>query len=192
MVIVSILVIAILYIAASRKKASRKSESDIAAKNTVAQNVVDQQHMQSTKADIEGETKAQKDASVGQTMVLGGGNKRRGDTVSLWNQTAGQPKNTYLVLKDKVRPSSMFKVPIQDVIRIGRENADIVVDYDKYVSARQCEIIKRGASIYIKDLGSANGTFYEGKQVYDQEVPIASGGTIMIGESKFTITIVTE
>lgn len=191
-VIVVVLVVVVLYLAVGRKKARRKAESGISSQNEAVQQKKKQ--VQDTKADIytENEAKAQKGAARGQTMVLGGGNTRRGDTVSLWNQTAGQPKNTYLVLRDKGKPSSMFKVPIRNVIRIGRENADIVVDYDKYISARQCEITKRGESIYIKDLGSANGTFYEGKQVHDQEVPIASGGTIMIGESKFTVTIVTE
>lgn len=182
---VVILVIVIMLIAAGRKKASRKAE-------VVAATQWQMNHMQDTKADIGGEPQVQEGTAVGQTMVLDRGNMSSGDTVSLWNRSSGQLTNTYLVLRDNARPSSMFKVPIQDVIRIGRKDADIVIDYDKYISAKQCEIIKRGSSMYIKDLGSANGTYYEDIRVYDQEIPITSGGIIQIGQSKFTITIVVD
>lgn len=128
------------------------------------------------------------------TMILGEGNNRpgSGDTVSLWGQQIQQEMRTYLVLRDMGRPQVMFKVPIRDAVRIGRKEADIVVDYDKYISTRQCEIIKRGELLYIKDLGSSNGTFYENVRVYDQETPIVSGGTIRIGQTAFAVMITKE
>lgn len=119
-------------------------------------------------------------------------------TVILWNQKQSQQEErTYLVLKDIGKANVMFKIPIQDIVRIGRKNADIIVDYDKYISAVHCEIIMRGSLLYIKDCGSSNGTFYEegnhaSKRIYDKEVPIASGTIIQIGHSKFMVTIVTE
>lgn len=189
-IFIVILMIVIMLIVVGRKKACRKAEADTAVYNAAAQRQMPQ--MQVPMADMRGEPQAQGDVVVAQTMVLSRENTDDGNTVSLWNQAAGQPANTYLVLRDNARLSSMFKVPIRDVIRIGRKDADIVIDYDKYISAKQCEIIKRGALLYIKDLGSANGTYYEDVRVQDQEIPITSGGTIQIGQSKFTITIVME
>lgn len=185
-----ILMIVIMLIAVDRKKVCRKAEADTAVYNAAAQQQMSQ--IQAAMADMGREPQAQGDVVVAQTTVLSRENTGDGNTVSLWNQAAGQPANTYLVLRDNARLSSMFKVPIRDVIRIGRKDADIVIDYDKYVSAKQCEIIRRGALLYIKDLGSSNGTYYEDVRVYDQEIPITSGGTIQIGQSKFTITIVME
>lgn len=128
------------------------------------------------------------------TLLLETPGSRDSDvTISLWDQHEPQrePK-TYLVLQNKDNPAVMFKVPIKDVIRIGRKDADIVINQDKAISSRHCEIIKRGSLLYIKDLGSSNGTFYENVRVYDQETPIVSGGTIRIGQSNFTVTIITE
>lgn len=179
-----ILVAVFTMIAARRKNTCRKMEEGTAVQRQTKK-------MQSTKAVSGDGRQAQRDGACAcQTVALGGKNTSSGDTVSLWNHAANQSENAYLVLRDNARPSSMFKVPIRDVIRIGRKDADIVIDYDKYISARQCEIIRRGASMYIRDLKSANGTYYEEIQVHDQEIPIFSGGTIRIGQSKFTITIV--
>ena len=129
------------------------------------------------------------------TMILGAENNKlpgSGDTMSLWSQQMQREVQTFLVLRDTGRPNVMFKVPIRDVVRIGRRDADIVVDYDKYISSRQCEIIKRGELLYIRDLGSSNGTFYENVRIYDQETPIVSGGTIRIGQTVFTVILTKE
>lgn len=173
-----ILMIIIVFVAVSRKKVQRRAEADAA--------------MQWQMRDTVGTgdpLKTQGNTGTDQTAVTDRGAKGN-NTISLkWPR---QQVNTYLVLRDNARPASMFKVLIRDVIRIGRKDADIVIDYDKYISAKQCEIIKRGTLLYIKDLGSVNGTYYENVRVYDQEIPVVSGGTIQMGRSKFTVTIVTE
>lgn len=186
-----ILMIIIMLIVAGRKKAHKKAEAAAVAQREAGQHQM-QQAQQGT-GSMGNSGQAQGGSVVDKTMILGGGNTNGNNTISLWDQVqAGQSVTTYLVLRDNARPVSMFKVPIKDVIRIGRKDADIVIDYDKYISSKQCEIIKRGALLYIKDLGSSNGTYYENVRVYDQETPIVSGGMIQIGQSKFTITIVTE
>lgn len=185
-----ILMVILMFIIAGKKNARRKAEA-----NAAAQNAAMQRQMQQIQgaAGTGSQVQPQGSAAADQTLIMGGGNANGDNTISLWDQVqAGQAVNTYLVLRDNARPASMFKVPIRDVIRIGRKDADIVIDYDKYISSKQCEIIKRGALLYIKDLGSSNGTYYENVRVYDQETPIVSGGTIQIGQSKFTVTIVTE
>lgn len=100
-----------------------------------------------------------------------------------------QTPTVFLVLKSLDRANTEFRVPIRDAVRIGRKNTDIVVDFDKHISSNHCEIIKRGELMYIKDLGSLNGTFYENIQVLDQEIPIVDGGTIRLGNSKFKVTL---
>lgn len=101
-------------------------------------------------------------------------------------------QNVWLALKSVEYLDKEFRVPMKDVILIGRKNADIVIDFDQYISSKHCEIIKRGELLYIRDLGSLNGTYYENIQVFDQEVPIVDGGTIKLGNSKFIVTIIKQ
>lgn len=105
----------------------------------------------------------------------------------------GQPvQSVWLALKSVERPDKEFRVPMKDVILIGRKNADIVIDFDQHISSKHCEIIRRGELLYIKDLGSLNGTYYENIRVLDQEIPIVDGGTIKLGNSKFIVTIIKQ
>lgn len=97
-------------------------------------------------------------------------------------------QSVWLTLKSVERPDKTYRAPMKDVILIGRKNADIVIEFDPHISTRHCEIIKRGEFLYIRDLGSLNGTFYENIQVFDREIRIADGGTIKIGNSKFTVS----
>lgn len=202
------IVIVVVIIVASGKKKKRKAQQAAAQQNAnqafmgggMQQNGIQQNGMQQNGLQQGGWQQNAGGyggaASQGgeRTMILGAENNMSvaRETVSLWGQQMQQEVRTFLVLRDTGRPNVMFKVPIRDTVRIGRKEADIVVDYDKYVSARQCEIIKRGELLYIKDLGSANGTFYENVRIYDQETPIVSGGTIRIGQSTFTVMITKE
>lgn len=183
--VIAVVAVVLIVVLGKKKAAQNAAAQESAAAQSAIQSA---QNVQTA-----GTVAASGAADSDRTMIAGAGNMTGGDvTVSLWDQMQGAQQTTYLILRDNARPSSMFKVPIRDSVRIGRKDADIVIDYDRYISSRQCEIIRRGALLYIKDLGSANGTFYENVRVYDQETPIVSGGTIQIGQSKFTITIVTE
>lgn len=133
------------------------------------------------------------DEDSGATLMI---DSAGGETISLWNNITSDDtevkQQTYLVVKDMERANVMFKVPIIDTVSIGRKNADIVIDYDKYISSRQCEIRKRGELLSVKDLGSANGTYYENRCIYDQETTIASGSVIKVGKTKLRIALVKE
>ncbi len=51
-----------------------------------------------------------------------------------------------------------------------------------YVSRRHCEILERDGAVFLRDLGSTNGTSIDGEPVPpDAEVPVRSGGLIQIG-----------
>lgn len=110
-------------------------------------------------------------------------------TVTPWDVEFDR-KKFYLILRSLDNPAIIYRQPIKDVVHIGRKDADIVID-DRYVSARHCDIILRGELLYIRDVGSSNGTFYENIPVHD-ELPIVSGGTIRIGRSNFRVELIKE
>jgi len=67
------------------------------------------------------------------------------------------------------------------VVRIGREaDMDVVID-NVAVSRRQAEIRLEGAGWVLRDLGSGNGTFLNGRRV-DDAAPIRPGDEIAFGK----------
>jgi diguanylate cyclase (GGDEF)-like protein len=67
---------------------------------------------------------------------------------------------------------------------IGREEGNhIVVDLDN-VSRRHAMIIRRQGRMFVKDLGSTNGTYLNDQEV-TQETPLRSGDLIKVGGSIF-------
>ena len=64
--------------------------------------------------------------------------------------------------------------------RLGRSpDCDFAID-DTTVSSIHCEIIVGEAEVAIRDLGSTNGTFLEGRRV--TESPVAPGQTLKLGD----------
>jgi pSer/pThr/pTyr-binding forkhead associated (FHA) protein len=61
---------------------------------------------------------------------------------------------------------------------IGRAAGDITFPHDGYVSSKHAAISISGRSISVKDLGSANGTFFR----IAQSAPISIGDLLLIGE----------
>ncbi len=65
---------------------------------------------------------------------------------------------------------------------IGRSARSDLCIADQFASRLHAEIRREGDKYWLQDLGSANGTYYDGSAV-TTAVPIASGGTIRIGET---------
>ena len=61
-----------------------------------------------------------------------------------------------------------------------REMSGIVLDYDKSVSSKHCEISVRDGKFYIRDLQSANGTYVNGSKIL-AETEIYSGNILKLG-----------
>lgn len=97
------------------------------------------------------------------------------------------PPKAYIILRCNDLPEQIYKAPINDIIYIGRKDADIILD-DHYVSSKHCEIILRGELLYVKDCNSSNGTFYENIRIYE-ETPIISGGNLKIGQYTYNIKL---
>lgn len=112
----------------------------------------------------------------------------------------GDGENTYciwsnrntcnVVLTDMQSTVKSFQAPMERSIIIGRKQGvcNIVLDYDKSVSNRHCEVSVKGGKFYIKDLQSSNGTFVNGNRVVS-EIEIFSGNIIKLGrlEMKFEV-----
>jgi len=109
-----------------------------------------------------------------------------GSTVMIWNQNF-----TYqVVLTDVNSPAKSFRVPLNQSIIVGRKKGlcDIVLDYEKSVSGKHCEITVRDGKFYIKDLQSSNGTYVNGCKVLT-ESEIFSGNVLKFGrlEMRFEV-----
>lgn len=99
-----------------------------------------------------------------------------------------------LCLQDLADPSKTFEYPMRDKVIIGKDPArcQITIDYDKYISAVHCRVVKRGAEYYVQDGAdnqqpSTNGTFVDEKKV-SPELPLPSGAVLKLGQVQFRVT----
>lgn len=109
-----------------------------------------------------------------------------GETVMIWNNNP-----TYqIVLTDIHSPARSFQVPLESVVVIGRkkEVCDIVLDYEKSVSGKHCEIRVKDGRFFVKDLQSSNGTWLNESKVLT-ESEIFSGNILKLGrlEMRFEV-----
>lgn len=91
----------------------------------------------------------------------------------------GAGRQTVLCLEDINQPGRRFEVPLLNSLVIGKnpQLCQVVIDYDKTVSKRHCEIYTDGSMYRIRDLGSTNGTFVNGMRAGDgMDLP---GGSIL-------------
>ena len=65
---------------------------------------------------------------------------------------------------------------------IGRSARSDICIPDAFASRLHAELRKEGESYWLQDLGSANGTRYNGS-VVTNPIPVVSGGEIQIGET---------
>lgn len=99
-----------------------------------------------------------------------------------------------LVLRNLDLPNVFFKVPIKDVVCIGRlSTQDIVISDDNQVSREHCKISLRGGLMYLRRCEKKNGTYYENVLVpEDHEIPIVSGGKIKMGQYQYCVELVDQ
>lgn len=72
-----------------------------------------------------------------------------------------------------------------DAISIGRKIDNDIRLEDTTVSSHHAQLIRRGGDIYIKDLGSTNGTLLNGTQITESR--LGHGDVVVIG--KYTIAL---
>jgi transcriptional regulator with PAS, ATPase and Fis domain len=71
--------------------------------------------------------------------------------------------------------------------RIGSAQGNDVTIADPTVSRVHCELVTRGDSITLRDLGSTNGTFVEGVRIRDGEIP--PGAIVRLGSSALRVDV---
>ena len=73
-------------------------------------------------------------------------------------------------------------------VLVGRgEEAKIRIPQDS-VSRRHCEFVERDGHVWIRDLGSTNGTLLDGKRVQPNvDTPVSSGGTVSVGDVQIRV-----
>ncbi len=68
-------------------------------------------------------------------------------------------------------------------LTIGRSARNAICLADPFASRVHAEIRYEGDAYVLQDLGSANGTYYDGRRL-DEAQPLVSGGTLRIGETE--------
>src|ERR687890_457159 len=68
-------------------------------------------------------------------------------------------------------------------ITIGRSARNDVCVPDPFASRVHAEVRREGDQYFLQDLGSANGTYYNGARL-DRTVVLTHGGRVQIGETK--------
>ena len=69
----------------------------------------------------------------------------------------------------------------QASMRVGRSDQSDIVVKDASVSSRHCDLVKEGGSIYVRDLGSSNGTFMNDERI--QETELRHGDVLRLGNA---------
>ncbi len=72
---------------------------------------------------------------------------------------------------------------LRDEIIIGREEGDIVLPNDTFVSGDHCRFIREGNAVYLEDLGSSNGTYIRVRAGQC----VAFGGLLLVGHTQFKV-----
>jgi len=98
------------------------------------------------------------------------------------------------VNSDKVKFTSQIHgimIEAGDGDIIGRKNGAFAGVFSRFnfISGTHCKIVKNAAGWHIQDMGSTNGTIYNGTQLVPNALyPIASGTTIKIADVELQVT----
>ena len=87
--------------------------------------------------------------------------------------------NEYPVLVALQGPLEGRRWIIKNTLEIGRDEDCTISIEDRQVSRHHARVFIRGGVVYLQDLGSKNGTFFEGEQVKD-ELRLSDGDTVQI------------
>lgn len=87
----------------------------------------------------------------------------------------------------QVEPAPGGEVVLEGELRVGREDADILVE-DPEASRHHAVVARTGGSVTIRDLGSRNGTFVNGKPAVG-EVKLAQGDVVKIASSAWRVEL---
>ena len=77
-------------------------------------------------------------------------------------------------------------IALEPVTRVGRASENTIVVDDTFVSAAHAVVLERGGAWWVRDEGSTNGTFVNGKMV-DGDLRLRAGDELQIGQARFKL-----
>ena len=94
-------------------------------------------------------------------------------------------------LTDVQNPIRVQETVFTGNVKIGRspQYNQLVLDYDRTVSSRHCEVYFRDGDYYIRDLGSSNGTWVDDRHI-EEETVISSGAVLRLGRLELIFEII--
>jgi transcriptional regulator with PAS, ATPase and Fis domain len=103
-----------------------------------------------------------------------------------------QPVRVYLVVFAKEGPGHIIDLDDGGEVSFGRTpGATIVID-DPRISRRHAVIRRAGGDVFVRDLGSRNGTKVRGDVLRGEEKLVTAGDTIHVGPAEIVIAAVTR
>ncbi len=94
-------------------------------------------------------------------------------------------KVSFVVLEPESKRGT-YEVPLPVVVGRGSE-ARFRIQQDQ-ISRKHCELFDRDGGVYVRDLGSTNGTFLDGEQIAASiRTPVTSGSVLRVGTIEIRI-----
>lgn len=116
-----------------------------------------------------------------------------GETLFMDGTNAGSWKDEILLLRlqDVDHPERVFQYPVAGNVFIGRtaEANQIVLDYDRSVSGRQCRVYAKGDRIFVENLSNVNITQVNGVKV-EQDIQIHSSDILKMGHVQMRVQLI--
>jgi hypothetical protein len=105
------------------------------------------------------------------------------------SSVSAQPRR-HLILQDMEDPIRAFQGTIQGGVIIGRtaSKCNIVITSDNAVSEQHCEITWEKERLYVRDVGSSNGTYVDGRPI-SEKTELKSDSTLKIGRHKYRVSV---
>src|SRR4051812_10782576 len=87
---------------------------------------------------------------------------------------------------DGTRTKHPFRHPS---VSIGRKRDNDLMLSDEAISSRHCEFVSDNGFFVVRDLGSHNGTFVNGKRVVKDGLRLRDGDDVQIGETHIRVAL---
>lgn len=137
-----------------------------------------------------GDSKAKDD----KTRALGPQTARLRDDATMCLDSAGGMGLMLCLAETKNNGERQYTAPLRQKVTVGRKAGenDITIP-DKSISGQHCEFEMRDDFLYLRDLGSTNGTFVmmhgEARRVGREGLCVKNADVIRIGQTELSITI---